>query len=104
MAINTAGSAVTRQQLDAYLIQVSLALKTSFAMAAQLSQVLSGIDNNDLTNLDPAKPYTADEVFAIGTFANQLGTAAGAMNTGADMPAVTTSLATLWDRFIGLTN
>jgi hypothetical protein len=102
VAVNTAGTPVTRQQLDQYLTMSSVAMKHAISLAAQLAKVVGGLSTEDLTNLDPDRPYTADEVYAIQLFAEQLGATVKGLE-GEAVAAVTTSLMDLGDTFIGLT-
>lgn len=102
MAVNTAGTPVTRQQLDQYLTMSSVAMKHAISLAAQLAKVVAGLSDDDLTNLDPERPYTVDEVYAIQLFAQQLGETVGGLQ-GKAVPAMETSLMDLGDTFIGLT-
>jgi hypothetical protein len=102
MAKFTAGAPLTRGQLDNTLSALGLklgdAMKTAMAVAGVVGELTANpsdpaAPNGDLANLDPAAPYTDDEVEAIIQLVTDLQPVIAAMQDGTALAAMSPSLA-----------
>jgi hypothetical protein len=102
MAKFTAGAQLTRSQLDTSLVSLGLKLADAIGTAMAVVGVVEELTSNpsdpaspdgDLANLDPAAPYSDDEVAAIIQLAADLQPVIAAMQNGTALAAMSPSLA-----------
>jgi hypothetical protein len=97
-----AGNPVTRADLDNRLAQGALLVLAGLDSAQGLGAWAAGQSDAQITNLDPAHPYSTDEVYAIRLWITMLTALVTAADGGAAFSQTTPTLREHAAEFTGL--
>lgn len=97
-----AGNPVTRTDLDNRLAQGALLVLAGLSAAQGLGAWAAGVSDQEITDLDPARPYSADEVYAIRLWIQMLTRLVAAADGGAAFSQTAPTLTEHAAEFTGL--